>query len=258
MMDQAQTNQLEIKYLEWDSNFFGFPVCEMSILNLSNLLALPFFLEKMQEEGARLIYVNTDARLKIPERVLSHFGGIAVDQKVTFLKNLDDKESYPFLKPKMFKIEKRGGSLPHRYYEQLRNLCWEAGKFSRFRTDRHFSEQKFKELYDLWLIRSLNGELAKEVWVSEDNKDNPVGFVTVTTKSGNGVIGLISVSPNARGQGLGTELVEQAIFSMKALGAGCAEVVTQLENSAACALYSKCRFTLSEEIKRFHFWLEPK
>jgi len=258
MTEQVHSNSIQSKYLEWDSNFLGFPVCEITILNLSNLLALPFLLKKMQEEGARLIYVNTDSRLEMPERVLSHFGGIAADQKVTFMKKLDDRESYPLLKPSKFKIEKRGGSLPHRYYEELRNLCWEAGKFSRFRADRHFSEQKFKELYDLWLIRSLNGELAKEVWVSEDNKGNPVGFVTVTTKCGKGIIGLISVSPKARGQGLGTELVEQAIHSMKALGAGCAEVVTQMENSAACALYSKCRFTLAEEIKRFHFWLDLK
>ena len=84
--------------------------------------------------------------------------------------------------------------------------------------------------------------------------ENILAFVTFKIKDNLAQIGLIAVSPNSQGKGLGKNIllkVENYCFqnNIKTL-----LIPTQLENVIACNFYSKMGYKISEKIVVKHFW----
>lgn len=245
---------IQSRILEWDSGFMGFPVCELTVTSSASEKELPLEIKSKQHQGFKLIYLNASQQVRVSPELLRSLGGALVDHKTTFERTLDGHEEFASQCPPGLKIERRTGQSSQSHLAALRDLAREAGKHSRFHTDPRFPLDKFNELYETWLLKSLTGELAQTVLVCENKSASPLGFVTVTCRGQSGSIGLIAVAPVARGQGIGTLLTMRALQEMKSLGMISASVVTQRENVGACALYEKCGFSISDEISRYHFW----
>lgn len=245
---------IQDRILEWDSGFMGFPVCELTVTSNASEKELPVEIKSKQHEGFKLIYLNVPQQVRVSQQVLKSLGGNLVDHRTTFERSIGGLEEFASQCPPDLKIEKRTDQVSQAYLAALMELAREAGKFSRFNNDPHFPLDKFNELYNTWLLKSLKGELAQTVLVCENKSATPVGFVTVTCRGQMGSIGLIAVAPVARGHGIGTILTMRALQEMKSLGMVSASVVTQRENVGACALYEKCGFSISDEIRRYHFW----
>jgi dTDP-4-amino-4,6-dideoxy-D-galactose acyltransferase len=139
----------------------------------------------------------------------------------------------------------------------LRRLARENHRITRFYADPHFPDERCDDFYETWIARSLEG-WADVVLVAE-LEGRPAGYMTVHADpaAGRGSIGLISVAPDARGQGLGQALVRAAVARSRERGLGEVTVVTQGRNVPALRLFEGCGFRIRKVGLWFHKWYEP-
>jgi len=122
-----------------------------------------------------------------------------------------------------------------------------AGNYSRFKMDKKIEQQKFVELYTLWMTNSINRRFADEVFVYQAAK-KANGMITVKIKNDFADIGLISVHEKMQGKGVGRKLIEAVINWLKQeKEISRLNVVTQIDNINACRFYEKMGFV---ELKR--------
>ena len=142
--------------------------------------------------------------------------------------------------------------------DDLRRLAPGCGRYSRFRLDPGVPEEAFVSLYEIWLERSLKGEIAERVLVARAEDGAALGLVTIVRPDpATGRIGLICVTDAARGRGIGRALVAAAEAAMEASGARQTEVATQLENDPARGLYESLGYEACAPERAHHFWLQP-
>ncbi len=64
----------------------------------------------------------------------------------------------------------------------LLQLAYESGNYSRFKLDKNFATEVFTDMYKLWIENSVNGQIADRIYVVE--QDNKItAMVTVKEKS---------------------------------------------------------------------------
>lgn len=225
---------MKIKKLDWDSNFFGFEVGEIDTnLKFSN------------SENFDLIVVKQTQNETFE---IQNFKNTFQETKVVFVK-------------KLISISKTSVDESIIDYDEnpinedsLYPLAYESGKFSRFKLDIRLNE-KFKILYSKWVDNSLNKEFADKVFYFKKDSEI-VGFVTVKNNNKYSTIGLIAVSQNYQGQGIGKKLllkIEEYCISINIFEL---RIPTQKENLSACKFYSKMDYTIFEETILKHYWRE--
>ena len=126
---------------------------------------------------------------------------------------------------------------------------------TRFFNDSHFPRQRAEDLYSTWITLETQGR-AQVVWVAASATDQPLGYVSchLDPARRKGKIGLVGVSPEVRGRGIGKNLAWAAIDWFGAQGAQEVTVVTQGNNQTAQRLYQQCGF-LSRDLQLwYHKW----
>jgi dTDP-4-amino-4,6-dideoxy-D-galactose acyltransferase len=230
--------------LTWDTERLNVKVARIMPEQLDEV-AFHHCLSLAKQQGFQLLYwaVPSENAESI-QHAKQH--GMLVDHKVIYLISLqnivlpalDDIKVYTEIKPS----------------EELTQLAFEAGKYSRFRNDARLSNAQFESVYREWIINSTNHSIAAEVLVTYD--DNRLsGMVTLGKKNDRGDIGLLAVAEHARGKKIGTKLVQAAQKYFIEKGFIHSQVVTQQENVAACRLYEKCGYHVEKLEYFFHFWL---
>jgi len=240
--------------LAWDSAHFGCPVARLNAPG-GDTTGVAGALGRARREGVALVYWQVEPNAVISPALLTEFGGRLVDRKATFAAELTALE-----------LGEAGASVvgvdvhevpPGPASEALIALAVAAGEFSRFRVDPLIPRDRFVSLYAIWVERSVRRELADCVLVAAtEERDSPLGFVTVAEAGGQATIGLIAVAAAARARGLGRLLMRAAHRWMAARGAVRASVVTQADNVGACHLYERCGYRLEELRPCYHFWLQ--
>ncbi len=128
-------------------------------------------------------------------------------------------------------------------------------KETRFFSDSHFPRERAEELYSTWITLEAQGR-AQTVLVAASSTDQPWGYISCHWNPARreGQIGLVGVSPEVRGKGVGKNLVQDAIIWFRTQGAHKVTVVTQGNNQAAQRLYQQCGF-LSRDLQLwYHKW----
>jgi dTDP-4-amino-4,6-dideoxy-D-galactose acyltransferase len=243
-----------LRPLAWDSDHFGFPVAQITEPCLPQAL-LENALLAARRRGVHLVYWPAHPQQTQPAALLRHFGGLLVDQKVTYQATLagpvaDGSSSLA--------RELMVGEYPKgRATSALVDLAVAAGAYSRFRVDPRLPTATYVSLYEMWMQRSTSHELADTVLVAlrRDNPEVLVGMVTVSAKGHIGHIGLIAVAPAVRGHGVGLKLLEAAHAWMLGHDAAQARVVTQLANRPACRLYERAGYRAVDVKHVYHFWI---
>ncbi len=234
-----------VEYLPWDSDLFKKKIGKYTIDSEKDKIEFKEVLDIAHKKGFECIYVfdpyNFIADVKITGTDIT-----LVDTKINY--HLPILSSTEILNSSNFsRIENTNE------YTQLYELAFESGKYSRFKTDSHFSNQDFKRLYQKWIDNSINKKIADEV-IGYFIENQMVGMITLQEKEGTVQIGLISVFPKFQGRGIGKELVKYAILYAVQKKAYFIEVSTQLLNKPACKFYEKIGFEPKELTNIYHIW----
>lgn len=135
----------------------------------------------------------------------------------------------------------------------LRSIARTNHRDSRFYFDPNFPRESCDRLYETWIEKSCRG-FADVVFVPE-LCGKPAGYISCHMRPNrSGQIGLVGLSQEARGKGLGRELVKASLFWFESTGANQITVVTQGRNVAAQRLYQRCGFSTQSVQLWYHRW----
>ena len=225
-----------VKKLEWDSNFFGYPV-GLFVVNPLHEFPYTEFIEESQK--FKLVYIFSSLEL-------NNFRTLKlVDKKVILTKKISQDNNFDV--PLEFDNKLHS-------YEQLSNLAYLSGIYSRFKIDSNFLEDDFFKIYKEWLDKSLDKKLAFGVFIKHiENK--VAGFISVGKKDKETAkIGLIAVDKAFQGRNLATKLIQNAEHISILNKYKSIEVATQLENIPAVNLYKKNGFNIESITNIYHYW----
>lgn len=231
------------KILDWDSDFFGFPVASVLYHNNNHNKTL----KTLRSEGIVLVYWQVETTNYEFAIFAKTNNGILIDKKTTYSINYSSSNISLPINTEYYNCTEPNA--------ELLKLAVQCGAYSRFHVDPKITNNKFEELYRLWMVQSVKRKMADDVIVYK-LKDRIVGVVTVYLQNGVGNIGLIGVDEQFRGQGIGRELIiaTKAYFSKKKIEH--IDVITQGMNRQACALYENTGFSISSQTDFYHFWLK--
>ncbi len=222
-----------INKLDWDSDFFEIEVGELIYENNSNV-------ENSNDFG--LLYIKSNQQFNVE---INGFVNNFHETKIVFSKNIIQNN---LNSTNIISINQIDFNVTEIY-----DLAYESGKYSRFFLDKNFKKNKFLELYQKWVDNSISGQFANDVLIYQE-RNQIMGFVTYKTKNNEATIGLIAVSPNHQGKGIGGKLlhfVENELFqkNIKTL-----LIPTQENNLAACNFYKKQGYQVHEITFIKHYW----
>lgn len=239
-----------VERLEWDSNFFGFPIARLWPVRLTPALG-DLAERRCAELGIRCLYFLCDSAHPASAALAEASGFQLVDTRVTLALQFPVAPS-----------RSHGASVPIRSalpadLPALREIAGDAFGQSRFYADPHFTREAASRLYKVWIEKSCAG-FAEAVLVAEVG-GQAAGFITCHLPSpGRGRIGLVGVEKSHAGHGLGQALVTRAIEWFGARGTDRVDVVTQNRNQQALRLYQGCGFSTARVEHWFHRWFEPR
>ena len=230
----SQINKVSINKIQkliWDSDFFGFKIGKIFISKNSDFQKLNKAIEKSPFE---MVQVFSEIPLQ--------FSVKPIDIKLTFIKKICGAKIIN-QNIKSYHEDISGSLIP---------LAKLAGVKSRYKID-DILNFKFEEMYSIWINESLSRKLADEVYVYE--KKNLIrGMITIKENTDNAKIGLLAVSKESRGTGLGTLLLESVEGWAFKKNIKHILVSTQKENIDACNFYRKNDFSISNKTFIYHIW----
>ena len=224
---------MKIKRLDWDSNFFGFEIGEIE----NNC-------DFSETENYNLIVLKQKTERKIE---IQNFKESFQETKIIFNKKLESNIPN-FLDNSIIDFDDKVVGK-----EVFYSLAFESGKFSRFKLDSNFKNQKFELLYTKWVDNSANKEFADKIFYIKESKE-VIGFVTLKKNHDFSTVGLIAISQSHQGKGLGKKLllkVEDYCICQNILEL---RIPTQKENLGACDFYTKMGYSIYEETIIKHYW----
>jgi dTDP-4-amino-4,6-dideoxy-D-galactose acyltransferase len=225
-----------ISKAEWDSRYFDYPVGILKIKEGSN-----FDLKKILAESKKfkLVYIISEMDLEDIPLLKS------MDKKVIYSKQISTHKNSEQILEYSPEIHS---------YDQLLNLAYLSGIYSRFKRDKNFRKNEFRFLYKEWLDKSIDKKLSFKVLIKH-LEDEIAGFVTLNKKDTyTSEIGLIAVSEKFQGRNIGTKLIQECEFLSLEQNLPIIEVATQYENLPARRLYEKNNFSIKNITYIYHYW----
>ena len=232
--------EVQVENLNWDSDFFGFPVGKLvQEINSENDLKKIF-----SETDLKLIYYITKKKLVEELKSNEFFDVILVDEKVSIQKTLNlDAKIHP--KVEIYDEEEVD--------PDLMRLALTAGLHSRFFKDKNISHSKSKELYQVWIEKSVKRILADIVLVYRLDK-RIIGFMTILTKGENPHVSLLAVDPEFEGRGVSFALMSSMEGILISKGYKIVKSETQDQNKKAMLIYRRQGVEFKEKHYVYHLW----
>lgn len=237
------------KVLSWDTEFFGFGVATILSKQLS-AIELKNILNHLKEKSITLVYWASDSKDKRSQLAAKQLGGFLADEKTLFLINLDKVDFANFKHDN--NIQEYSASTPT---EELEQLAIDCGEYSRFHVDKIIDNEKFHELYNLWMRKAIAGKLAKRVLVYREKGERIIGMIVLAEKNDIAEFTMAAVDKSYRGRGLGELLFLEGAYWFYRRGYQFLQITTQGKNITACNLYIKLGFHIVKVENFYHFWL---
>ncbi len=137
--------------------------------------------------------------------------------------------------------------------DELKNLAFQSGEYSRFKIDGRLPVQSFERLYTIWIENSVNGKSADKVFIFKASNEI-AGFITLAMKDHFGEIGLIAVNNKFRGMEIGSKLIRHTEDFVLSHKENTLKVATQLDNTLACNFYKKNGYEVDIITHVYHFF----
>lgn len=227
-----------IQIAQWDTDNLGLKIGNLYFEGDLQLHELYKEIAQSAKEQYDLLYLKG---VTLPKECLSSRLLLA-DEKVVYVQVIDQKK----------KSDNHVISfLNHELTAELWELTLESGWCSRFKADPNFPPEVYEILYHQWIMKSLDGIIATDVLVyMQDNV--PIGFLTYKKDMEKVQIGLVAVSKEYAGKGIGTKLM-QSFLSRFEKGT-LIEVATQRKNQGACRFYERNGFVVDSISNIYHIW----
>ncbi|MDD5547602.1 MAG: GNAT family N-acetyltransferase [Candidatus Pacebacteria bacterium] len=237
-----------IKYLDWDSKFFGLNIgsCQPGVFSEENQ---KIFWEEFSKKDFDCAYLFFSHEDKKGADLAFKFGGLYVGEQVVYeMRREDWKGDSSDGKSAVL------GKISEAEDIQLLSLARKLSETSRFFMDPKFRSFAAK-MYEIWFEKLKNGKDSIIVAAFDEEK-KIIGFIGCSITGNVGKMDLVVVSENCRGKGIGKSMMRKAMSSLFAKGVEKIIIVTQAENEAANKLYQWADFklNLSENKKIYHLW----
>jgi dTDP-4-amino-4,6-dideoxy-D-galactose acyltransferase len=229
-------------YLDWDSKFFKRRIARLNLHRLDDEIVREA-LQWCRDNRIDCLYFLARTGDLETSRLAEANGFQAVDVRVTYERDVAGDGG---LAPTTVRLMREAD------LNALKAIARAAHHDSRFYSDEHFDRSQCDLLYETWIENSFRG-FAQAVLVAECD-GAPAAYLTCHYKDQESQIGLIGVSADHQGKGLGSMLVQSFVAWSRAQGATRAKVVTQGRNVNANRLYQKHGFLLASQQIWYHRW----
>ncbi len=230
------------RVLPWDSEFFGRRIARLTGPHLRDG-EMPNIVAWCRSERIKCLYFLAASDDAETLAAAQRNGFAWMDSRVTY----ERKSAAPLESVLVDSVKIR----PHREADipALEQIARGAHTDSRFFFDAHFDRTRAAELYACWIRQAC----ANDHVVVAESASKPVGYLSCTSA---GEIGLVGVTNEWQGRGVGRALLAQGLrwFSAQGLDEIC--VVTQGRNVAAHRFYQNAGFRTRSVECWFHKWLD--
>lgn len=233
--------------LDWDSEFFGFPIAYLSCKYLTE--SIFFRISKyLNVKNIRLIeYLcncHDNQSVTIAEKDGFHFSDI----RLTFEKRLREKIEVDLPESLHFR------SAEKKDIPELKKIAKDLYKNSRYYFDGNFEIDRINEFYSSWVEKAVLGTFDDNCYCL-DQTDKPIGYCTIKYLKGNNAqIGLVGISSEFRGKKLGNKMLSLVFNELFKKNINSVYVVTQGRNYSAQRLYQSVGFLTKSTELWYHKW----
>lgn len=227
---------MEIIKLEWDTNFFGYKVGKVIAENELDEKVL-------KNNDYQLIYIFS--REALPNDVVKKNKLFLADEKIDLITDISSLSFNKLPNKNLVELTELDND--------LLDLAFQSGHFSRFKVDSNFKNKEFEKLYTAWIEQSIAHKNAEKVMGFLINS-KVVGFVTIALKTNNFDIGLIAVDEKYRSLKIGKQLLEYVFNYALKKNVNNISVTTQKQNQGAVNFYFKNGFSVNRTTHIYHLW----
>jgi GNAT superfamily N-acetyltransferase len=238
-----------VEFLPWDSAFFGYRIARVKPTQLDPA-AGPEILRWCSGERIDCLYFLADPSSAGAVAWAEDSGFRILDIRTTLHCGLPMAQAPGPAAAAAARVTPCSpGHLP-----ALRRIARVSHRDSRFYWDANL-RHKSDDLFETWIAKSCE-DYADMVLVAELD-GAAVGYITLDYASpSDSRIGLFAVGPEARGRGIGRQLVRCGLEWLRSQGAAESRVVTQGRNLGALKLYQKAGFRVEMLQLWYHLWLK--
>jgi len=252
----VQISDRPIHYLtspvEWDTDFFGFPVADISS-PFQDGLDFEASICSAKALGTTLLVYRAHHKSALPD--VEETVCLA-DSKITFI--MPASVPLPDWTVKHVNVEAYES---HSMTPALAKLAMLAGHKSRFFMDPMFPRPAAEAMYVLWMKRIVSRALGDRVHVlvERDAEDEICAFgATYIDSKGHAVPSLMAGFPDVYTPGFGRVYFSAMMNWFRAERISEARIKTQGRNHAAQKIYNSAGWTVGQHQDIYHVWLgEP-
>lgn len=231
---------MEIRSLQWDSDFFGLRIGRADILTKEDAFSLAARHDELMQQFD-LLYVFDSHNIGFVAK-----GARLVDEKILYSKPCEPRKQFP-------EISFYQASHPS---ADLYRLALVSGGYSRFKLDERLPKGSYERLYTRWIENACPKDgTNKQILISRDPQGATKGMITIDYQGELGHIGLVAVDPDAQHHGIGGKIMSTLDGYLFEHGIKTLEVPTQKANTDACRWYEKNGFVAQSTIPIYHWWL---
>lgn len=228
---------MEIIKLKWDTDFFGYEVGKLS-LNDNDLDE-----NLLLNNDFKLIYIYSNKPLS--DELIKNHNLFLSDEKIDLITSVSNLNFNNFENENLIELTKLDNN--------LLDLTFQSGHFSRFKIDSNFKDNEFETLYTAWIEQSISHKNADKV-IGFFKDDKVVGFITFVLKNNMFDIGLIAVNEQYRSLKIGKQLLAYVFNYSLSKNVDFVTVTTQNKNQGALKFYLQNGFSINKTTYIYHLW----
>jgi ribosomal protein S18 acetylase RimI-like enzyme len=229
---------------QWDTDHFGIAIGKLegwAVDAFADFETRVQFLEKIKKAAADAAIKLLFARVPLADvcsiLAFEKVGGSLTDVLLTFNCQLSKEREKSFISPTV-------GAATQRDMATVESIAREVFTIDHFHADQSLDAKKSSEVFSKWVSNAFAS--CPESLLVARKREVPVGFIIckvhkILPNYDVGVIDLVGVDPQTRGQNVGTALVMHALHWFRP-GVKSVYVGTQAANLRALRLYDKCNF----------------
>lgn len=239
-------------FLDWDTEVLEYPCARIDMLMClgdrvrrveSTRTLLKQCSTAAAQVGVRYLSIRIPAESLPEAHALQGEGFLLVDCVQSLVRSLHDGSA----------IDGAGVAdvypLQPQQAESVVEVARSAFRFDRFHSDPVFTSEQADRLHAAWARSCCEGIAADTVLVAQHG-NKIQGFLSFKWEAHDPAIGgqrlativLLATAPGHTSRGIGSQLINRCLLSIRQQNADAVRVGTQIQNSRALRLYQKCGF----------------